>query len=188
MRFSVRLAAITAVCTLPATIALAQGQESGTSGNMGDRSPDQVTCADITAMDTRLVPGVLYYIAGYQEGSRAGMAGAGGGQAAGGAESTSGTTSSASGSDTAMSGTDPSSTGGSPATASNGNAASPSSDAAGAATGGSGATSGGSMNVVRVTGMFEIPVEQVMVVCGQSPDMKASDAVEQNRGSGASTN
>ena len=166
---------------------------------MGDRSSDQVTCADITAMDTRLVPGVLYYIAGYQEGSRAGMAGAGGGQAAGGAESTSGTTSSASGSDTAMSGTDPSSTGGSPANASNGNAASPSSDAAGAATGGSGATSGeqasasgsgsgGSMNVVRVTGMFEIPVEQVMVVCGQSPDMKASDAVEQNRGSGASTN
>lgn len=70
MRFSVKLAAMTAVCTLPAAMALAQGQEGASSGSMGERSPDQVTCADITAMDTRFVPGVLYYVSGYREGSR----------------------------------------------------------------------------------------------------------------------
>lgn len=91
-----------------------------------------------------------------------------------------------------MSGIDPSSTGGSPATASNGNASSTAGEGGSTAADSNGGASGDTMNVVRVTGMFEIPVEQVMVVSGQSPEMTAADAVEQNResssGSSSSTN
>ena len=48
-----------------------QSEQTGQAGQMagaGQRTADQLTCADIATMDTAVVPGTLYFVAGYQEG------------------------------------------------------------------------------------------------------------------------
>lgn len=71
----------TAAGLLMASTALAQtgsGQTPADQETMkGHRTADTITCAEITAMDTAVVPDVLYFVAGYQEGNKAGMNGAG---------------------------------------------------------------------------------------------------------------
>lgn len=81
------------------------------------RPAGEVTCAEITAMDTATVPGVLYYISGYRAGQRdAGMAGATADAGDGGATGTAGESMSADAGaaaadeDTAAAGTDMSTT------------------------------------------------------------------------------
>ena len=39
---------------------------------------------------------------------------------------------------------------------------------------------------MRVSGMFEIPVEEVITACTDTPEMKAADAIEQKRGAAGS--
>lgn len=56
---------------------------------------------------------------------------------------------------------------------------------------GSGSAGGSQAHVVRVTGLFEIPLADVVTVCGESSEMTVSDAVVQQRttvGSGSTTN
>jgi HdeA/HdeB family len=48
--------------------------------------------------------------------------------------------------------------------------------------GGGMAGGGGQVQVSRVAGYFEIPVEQTIVACQQSMDQRASDVIEQQRG------
>ncbi len=252
LTFSIRIAAMTAICALPAGAALAQTQESE-AGSMSERSADQITCADIVTMDSELIPGALYFVSGYQEGSQAGTGGAGmsGGvadTATGGSTATTGdqggmssnstseaASASGSGSDggegattatgdstdatTSTGAAMPDSAGGTSAdepsgtTSATGAGMSTGAAAEGDAglTGGSttattaatasggdmtGQTSGGTSQpgqpqVVRVTGLFEIPIADVVTLCGESPEMSVSDAVEQHRngsGTGSSTN
>lgn len=209
MTFSTRLAAVAALCTLPAGAALAQTQEGGMQQDaMGERSADQVTCADIVTMDSQLIPGVLYFVSGYQQ---AGMSGAAGMSGSGMPEGASGSTDAGG---AATSGADASDAG-QPADAAQTADANQSADADQMAEGESSmkpqgqgqetgtsapadspaagsddAMQGDQPAVVRVTGLFEIPIAEVVTLCGESPEMSVSDAVEQQRtgSSGSSSN
>tara|TARA_B000000460_G_scaffold131053_1_gene92238 strand:+ start:11812 stop:12678 length:867 start_codon:yes stop_codon:yes gene_type:complete len=242
MPMKIRIAATTAICALSANMALAQSESASKQTTGKEQSPDSVTCADITAMDTALVPGTLYYIAGYKKGSDAGMsAGQGGGQSA--AAGASGATGSASGDSSATTAADGSTVTSDANTSANSAMDKPASDAATAAdgsaitrdantsanSGSSGAASdttmatdssataagadasasasgggqsgggmsadaggsqagsaGGDVAIMRVSGMFEIPVEEVITACTDTPEMKAADAIEQKRGAAGS--
>ena len=109
-------------------------------------------------MDTAVVPGTLYYIAGYHHGSNkaAGTSGA--------AAPDSG--SNAGASDAAATGTD-----------------SASSDTAGETAAGS---EGEQAEVARISGFYEIPVEDVLTACAETPDRKVSDVVTEKRDSAKS--
>lgn len=214
MPMKIRIAATTAICALSANMALAQSESAGKQTTGKEQSPDSVTCADITAMDTALVPGTLYYIAGYKKGSDAGMsAGQGGGQSA--AAGASGATGSASGDSSATTAADGSTVTSDANTSANSGSSGAASDttmatdssatAAGAdasASASGGGQSGGGMSadaggsqagsaggdvaIMRVSGMFEIPVEEVITACTDTPEMKAADAIEQKRGAAGS--
>jgi hypothetical protein len=43
-------------------------EPTGAEAETVERGADQITCLDITLMDTALVPGVLYFVAGHREG------------------------------------------------------------------------------------------------------------------------
>lgn len=180
------------------------------SANAGGRSASDVTCREITAMDTQTVPGILYFISGYREGERSGMAGD---QQAGAQTSASDpTAASAEGSDgngqtTATGSTSGSadSGGGTSATAGSGSGGSGATSGADMAAAGSGssnsgpsdsgtsgsASAGGSGSgmtpqVSAVRGYFDIPVEQVMVACQAEPESPASDVMDRQRSGAAS--
>lgn len=70
MTFPIRMTARRAIYTLPASLALAQTDESASAASMNERSADQITGADILTMDSEFIPGGLYFISGYQEGSQ----------------------------------------------------------------------------------------------------------------------
>lgn len=232
MPMKIRIAATTAICALSANMAMAQSESASDKATTKEQTPDTVTCADITAMDTAMVPGTLYYIAGYKTGSDAGMSSGGGsGQmdaadtskpasgdmpattAADGSTVTSdadtsadsaidkpasdattaadGSTMTSDANTSADSGTDATAPlaadGSAPTPDANGSAAATSEDTEAdsgmAADAGSdqASTANGDVAIMRVSGMFEIPVEEVITVCTDSPEMKATDAIEQKR-------
>lgn len=216
MRLQTKIAAMSAVCALYAGGALAQSQGAESTGNMGNVDADQVTCADITVMDTQLIPGALYFVAGYGEGSRAAsgddasasqsdMAQGGGSEAGSASEPETGTTTetsttgSAGGTMSSDSGssTEPASGAESSNGADTGMAhqsAAPNDTTSGGNTdadmaaepGEDARMDGDQPSLVRVTGLFEIPVEEVVTFCGENQDMTVSDAVQQHRNSGGS--
>jgi hypothetical protein len=169
-----------------------QSEESGQADQMaatGQRAADQLTCADIATMDTAVVPGTLYFIAGYQEGRGMGM-----GQREGDAEITgaTGTAATAGAADQAGSGEAGATTGtddgGATGLAGTGTAAT-GQDATGGS--GSGAAAGGAPaqpRIAAVSGFFEIPVEQVMRVCAETPERSVSDVVREEGGRGSQSN
>lgn len=161
----------TTACLMLATTGMAQ---TGTDQRSTDaaRTADTITCADIITMDTAVVPGVLYFVAGFQEGNKAG------------------TDDSASGSSGASS--DSASNG----TATSGSTESASSDTGAAASGTtestaktneSDTTSDEEMRVMRVSGLYEIPVEKIMMVCNDTPEGKVGDIVKQHGDEGKKT-
>ncbi|WP_128291352.1 hypothetical protein [Afifella aestuarii] len=192
-------------CALGAAPALAQtsggstGTSSGTTtsatSNMGsDKSPSDITCREVTALDRAAVPGVLYYIAGYSaaEKERGGSM-----DTSGTSTSTSGTTSTSSGmsSDTTTSGSMGADTNTSDMTsdsnAMSSDTGSMSSD--GSSTSSDSATSGmassqdksGHPRVVAMRGFYEVPVERTLIACGETPESRASDVMDKQQRSGA---
>lgn len=206
----------TTACLMLATTAMAQS-DAGQTNAAGEKTADNITCADIVSMDTAIVPGVLYFVAGYHEGngsgasdSQADMSQTTSNTETGGAESsdptmsdpgnsdiatynpaTSDTASSGSGSSGAADATGSASdtteagaaSSGTSAAASSGDTATSSdtSQAASAENGADTSTSGDDkMRVMRVAGLYEIPVEDVLTVCNDSPDDKVGDVVKQH--------
>lgn len=195
----------TSAAILLATPAFAQdnGADKAQSTEAQVRSPRDVTCREITALDTATVPGVLYFISGFKEGERSG----------GGMQSSDASVSTGSGSNQtadAAGSANTGSAGSTTATANSGNGTAQSADAgsasgAGSSTAGNtpqettGATSGastsadsgssesdpGASSTARISsihGYFDIPVEQTMIACNAEPDSKASDVIDRNRG------
>jgi len=180
-----RSIAWTGGAVLAAALALpAAAQTSGEAGQQeqaagGQRTADQMTCAEIAMMDTAVVPGTLYFIAGYEEGRGTGM-----GQGSADVSAVTGTsaTPSATGGDTgsgtggdAAAGTDP---GGATGLAGTGTGTTGESGTGDAAT--EGATGG--HQVAAISGFFEIPVEQVMEVCAEAPERTVSDVMREQGG------
>jgi hypothetical protein len=171
------------------------------------RSPRDVTCREITALDTATVPGVLYFISGFKEGERS-VSGMRSSDASGsttgtdmnqaanaaGSTDTSGTNSTANSSTTetataptadtdSAAGTDMAV---SDSTAQETTGATPGSSAS-TGTDASVSGSGSTAMVSSIQGYFDIPIEQTMVACSSEPDSKASDVLERNRGSNGSS-
>ena len=166
-----------------------QSGQAGQMASAGQRTSDQLTCADIATMDTAVVPGTLYFIAGYQEGRGMGMGQSEGDAAITGATGTAATAGAAdqsgSGQAGATTGTD---AGGATGLAGTGTATT-GQDATGGSD--SGATTGGASaqpQIAMVSGFFEIPVEQVMRVCAETPERSVSDVVREEGGQGSETN
>ncbi len=189
---------------------------------MGERSADQVTCADIVTMDSQLIPGVLYFVSGYQQASMTGSAGMSGSEMPGGAPGSTEVGGAATTGDDAPDAGQPADAGqsaeadqmtegessmpaqaegqeaGTSAPADTTAADSTAADSTAADSTAAGSTAAGSDGtmqgdqpaVVRVTGLFEIPIAEVVTLCGESPEMTVSDAVEQQRtgSSGSSSN
>jgi hypothetical protein len=188
---------------LPAGAQTSDGTGQTGQDGMGQRTADQMTCADIATMDTAVVPGTLYFIAGYQQGRDSGMQE--GSADLTGVTGTSATTGAA---DTAGSGSSaPATTATGDSATAGGTGATGSTDSSGSATpesgtAGSTETAGttgqgsegsassdtvGQPQVAAISGFFEIPVEQVMRVCADSPDRSVSDVVREEGGSGTGT-
>lgn len=169
--------AVAAMLALPV---LAQDTGNSASGTENDTAKGtDITCAELTQMDTAVVPGTLYFVAGYRSGvsdsmnltdrvqseypttNSTSVAGSSDTAATGNA-TTSGETSMSSTTGTASQSQGTSSTTENNASASNN--AEP------------------SAQVRRLSGYFEIPVANVLTVCGKSPERSVSDVVEEQRG------
>lgn len=196
-----RLTILAATALLGAGAAGAQtaapADAQGGAGAM-QRGPGDITCRDISVMDMATVPGVLYYIAGYE----AGRAGEGAGGMTAGTEpaAAEGMTAEAdTGTEAEMPATTAPDAGGTAAGLAEGVEESAEAapgvapgeteggDAA-AATGGTAGTGAGMdadmAQVVTVQGFFEIPVERTIVACAAAPDAPAREIIEQQRGMG----
>lgn len=199
----------TAAVALLATPAAAQNNpgasNSGQTASSGERSARDVTCRELTALDTATVPGVLYFISGYREGERnSAMTGqqssdsSGGGssmnQSADASGSASGSGSGSGGSTTMnQDATGATASGSSGSGSQTGNTTTGSGSADMAANSGSGAAAttggtgtGGTAQISALRGYFDIPVEQTMVACRSAPDQRASDVLDQQRSGGGS--
>jgi hypothetical protein len=190
--------------------AVAQDSSASTQATGAQRGADEITCQEISTMDTATVPGVLYYISGYNVGREEGMAGATGGTASnttgtttGGSDAGSGTTAQ-SGSTTSGSATTDSTASADSGTAADTTASTtnaPAADASGSGTtadtsgstttadsSAAGSSSGTSATanpqVAMIRGYFQIPVENIVVACRNAPDSRASDVIKQQSGSG----
>ncbi|MBD8065624.1 hypothetical protein IC608_09060 [Devosia sp. PTR5] len=168
---------------LLASTAIVAAQDQNSAGQ-SDSTPDKITCAQISTMDTATVPGVLYFISGYSQGHRAGLAGevmngettelnAGGNDVS--SESSSSTSDSASTSDSSSTNSDSATTDGQ---ASGSDSATTGSDSASSSSTDH-AAGDSSAQVGKITGYFEIPVEQLILACGQSPDRSVSDLLDE---------
>lgn len=169
--------ALALAAALPAAAQTAGGSgQAGTDqqdgAGEGQATADRLTCAEIATMDTAVVPGTLYFIAGYREGQRAsGMDDPGGATGLAGT----GTGSEAGPSGRTGVGSEPG-TGTAPDTAT--------AQTGTAQTGTEGAGMGGHQ-VGRMSGYFEIPVEQVMRICAEAPERTVSDVVGEQGGEGS---
>jgi hypothetical protein len=193
------------VLALPAGAQTSDGSAATGQDSMGQRNADQMTCADIATMDTAVVPGTLYFIAGYQQGRDSGMqedsadvTGVTGTSATPGAADSTGSGSAATGTTGTGDTTAAGSTGTTGSTDSTGGATSESGTAGSTETAGTtgqgttGQGSGGSASsdasgqaqLAAISGFFEIPVEQVMRVCAESPERSVSDVVREEGSSG----
>lgn len=171
----------TAACILTASMASAQSGSDTASDTTGtDKTPDQVMCRDIVMMDTAMVPGTLYFIAGYHEGNDQAMKG--------GAEGATGAAASDSG--TVPPGTDTTATGDAAATGTESDSSDMATDTAQPDMPASGtdatASDNGQMQVAHISGFYEIPVADVLTVCTETPDRKVSDVVKEKKDSATS--
>ena len=182
----------TTACVMLATTALAQSNSDQVS-NEDARSADTITCADIITMDTAVVPGVLYFVAGFQEGNKAGMSGSApdssdtaSDTATTGTAGSGSTDPNASGADTTDTGT--ATTDNTPSTSADGTATTTDTSSSASTDGSGTAMDGGDkMRLMRVAGLYEIPVEKIMTVCGDTPDEKIGDIVKQHGDQSAKT-
>ena len=203
------LASAAVLTTAAANPALAQ---DSTQSPGAQRGGDEITCREITAMDTATVPGVLYFISGYSAARSDGMSGQAGGSASNmndsgvsGADAGSGATASSDAGDSNSSsaaGAD-STTGTAAADAGNTSDTTGSTsqvpDSTGTSSSGSGSatadnasgstSASGKANpqIGMIRGYFEVPVERVVVACKNAPDSRASDVIRQESGSGAAS-
>lgn len=190
------LATLVSALALASAPALAQTSTDSTSGSMTSGSMSgqggaDITCAELTAMDTAVVPGTLYYVAGYNRGQQDSMGGMQSGDSMTGG--TTGTTSGGT-AGTGTAGTGTTGTGTSTDSTTSGSTTS-GSTTSGSTTSGTtgtgmsdGSGTGGTAQIGRISGFFEIPVEAVMRVCGETPERNVSDVVDEQRGmSGGST-
>lgn len=204
-----RMLLLASATALFATAIPAAAQEaSGTDQTAGaQRGGNDITCREISTMDTATVPGVLYFISGYTAGRDDAMAAGSGGTASNATGSGSGDMTSGA---TAQTGSDATGSASSGSTASSADASATegaagettaststtqSSDTSGStttadagSTTGQAASDGTTANpqVGMIRGYFNVPVERVMVACQNAPDSRASDVIRQESGSGAS--
>lgn len=164
----------TAACIVTAGMASAQSDDVTASGT--HKAADEVKCHEIVMMDTAVVPGTLYYIAGYHNGNQKAM---GGETGASDASATDGSTAGASDTDASGGATDDTAATGTDTGSSD--LATDTTDSN--ATAGSGDAS---MDVAQISGFYEIPVEDVLTVCTDEPDRKVSDVVNEKRDSAKS--
>lgn len=153
------------------TLASAQDQSNGAQSS-GQNTPDRVTCAQISSMDTATVPGILYFISGYSQGQRNSGMGTGGDSTAGGTTGTTGTDTT--GTDTTDTDTTDTDATGTDTTSSEGQT--------GAAA--------GTPQIGTITGYFEIPVQELLVACEANPDRPVSEMLDeegQRQGAGGTT-
>lgn len=205
----VLLASAAVLTTVAGNPAFAQDSTQSTGG--AQRGGDEITCREVTAMDTATVPGVLYFISGYSAARSDGMAGqesgsasnmndtdvsgadAGSGAAAksdaggsnsssaAGADSTTGTAAADAGSTSDATGSASDVSPASTGTSSSGSG----SATADSSSGSSSASGKANPQIGMIRGYFEVPVERVVVACKNAPDSRVSDIIRQESGSGA---
>lgn len=158
------LTAVAAAATISlAGAALAQdsANASASASSSNAKSAADVTCAELSTMDTATVPGVLYFVAGYSEGERTAKQGQ--------QDLTSDSDAATEGSSAE---TDTSSNGGSQDATPD---ATTSTDA-------SSGSNGSQVQIGRMTGYFDIPVEEVVIACEAEPDKRLGDVLtEENQ-------
>lgn len=136
--------------------------------NAGD-----VTCAEITQLDMMLVPGALYYVAGHEQAkSESGT------DKAPKAKSEAGLTDS-----TAVKSDSTSANQDMKATDEAKSASSTESEAKKDDKKSASSSKTGDQNAVPITGFYAIPVEEVMIACGKTPERRASEVVKEHRDS-----
>lgn len=169
-------AALVAGGILAAVPAVAQNDMTGSAASGAGSTADQMTCAELSRMDTAVVPGTLYFVAGYRRGQEDSMNLTDRVQS--GSSDTTGTdTTAATGADTTTTTDSGATTDGTSDGSSESSTMTDNTD-----TEGTQDMSNGTAQIGRLSGYFEIPVEQVMTVCGESPDRPVSDVVEEQRG------
>ena len=185
------------------------GQTISNLESMGpSKTAETLTCADIITLDTEVLPGVLYYVAGYQQGNKSNND-----------SSTVGATQPLVGTGTASTGASDSTTSSTAANSSKTTEAGGSSSTAkfsdGAAEQTSTATepvthkepgvtaegiikknTGKTMNeadsddrvqIANVAGLYNVPVEKILAACREEPQDKSSDVIKQNTKGTSST-
>jgi hypothetical protein len=146
----------TAALALALVPGAALAQDAGASGTAQSSALD-FDCARLVAMDTEVVPGVLYFISGFSQGQR----------------EMSGSTSDSSSDDAAAdsSGADASESSDSGETPETTNPdAAASADSAAANT-----------DIAAISGYFEIPVENLIIACEADPTRMVSDVIDEER-------
>ncbi|WP_284164769.1 HdeA/HdeB family chaperone [Frigidibacter sp. SD6-1] len=154
--------------------ALAQNDMTGSGASDAGSTADKITCAELTRMDTAVVPGTLYFVAGYHRGQQDTMDLTQ--KVQDGLSDQSAAGSDAAGASQAETSTDGTEAGSSEATAQTGEGTAAGQDDS--------AGTGQTAQIGRMSGYFEIPVEKVMTVCGQSPERPVSDVVDEQRSDG----
>ena len=171
-------------CSLSAGV-YAQDNAANSGSSSAPKSAKDVTCAELSSMDTATVPGVLYFVAGYSEGERSagqsGMSGNGQSSDSDSSDSSAGS----SGSDSSASDSTDTNTN---ASESSSEAGSSGTDAMQSGDSSASATSGANVQIGRLTGYFDIPVQDIVVACESDPDRTISEILtERNTGLGSST-
>lgn len=179
-RHLVSICAITAVACFGAAPAFSQDEGSAASSSKDSTTTSQqnmknasdVTCAEITQLDMMLVPGVLYYVAGHEQAkSESGTDD----MKAPKAKSEAGLTdSTAAKSDSTSADQDMKATDEGKSASSTGSAAKKDDEKSAAS------SKAGDKNAVPITGFYAIPVEEVMIACGDTPERRASEVVKEH--------
>ena len=155
MNRSHRLSIVAAAASLSLGGAAIAQDKAATATPDGKPAID-LTCAELSTLDTATVPGVLYFVAGYKEGER--KAAEAGSPAADNAASDASDQEASSGDDEGSSET-------------SADTADTSSD-----------TSGSDMQIGRISGYFNIPVEDVVVACDADPARNLGDILDEKAG------
>lgn len=143
-----------AVLALALVPGAALAKDAGASGTAQSSALD-FDCARLVAMDTKLVPGVLYFISGFSQGQR----------------EMSGSTPDSS-SDAAAADSSEADTSGSSDTEET-------SDAADTDTAASADNAASDTDIAAISGYFEIPVENLIIACEADPTRMVSDVIDE---------
>lgn len=165
--------------------AIAQDPATTPGATLSASNPSQVTCSELTAMDSNRAEGFLYFIAGYHQAERFGTTTTG--MDTGSAPGTDAASTAATGTGTAGTGTtatDPAATAGTDTAATtlpSDSGAAADTTGATAATGTAGAEQFSSM------GFVDIPVAQIMSACEGEPQARVADLLQRELGQGGTT-